>query len=542
VTILRFDKMKLILQVLLVSFLFQFNRLYADSIHIQYPALHHGAISTIILSPDETKLLTSSDDGTIKLWEVSTGSLLISINSICDKSETATLSFSPDGLKFIVCPMYSPSAVVETQSGKTLYALEQTRKDSPHPNYKSKFIWSPDGNKILSFINVKNKIASIARIFDSHLGNPIFDFFDSTRRINRIEFSPDGNLFLVAFSDNQFVIFHSLNHREVYKKNGEIFANFNKSGSQYITETGKIFDSHSGALLKVLSGNSSCYRYIEFLPGDTSVILLCKNGISIQDIRTGNMLKSFEGFNFDGDCHNESFPNDFLSVHEKFLFLAISADTIKQWDLKTGEFIQCFNDTSYCSDFQLSQSGKFIYTSYEKYSTYENHIKIWSTESGDLIHRFRLTNNGQNWLKTKSETISDIFLDKENLRLNILCKDKRVTQIDFAKGKIKRNKLIKSKRFSNDRFCSYRKNDSISIYLKIDHDQIILSNQIGTKIGYIVLRGKKDWLIYDSKENYDASRGMSKKIYFVANNKISHSMEFKRQYRKKNFWKDFAFM
>ncbi|NEQ11998.1 MAG: hypothetical protein F6K37_40910, partial [Moorea sp. SIO4E2] len=55
---------------------------------------HTGAIFSLAISPDNRILASGSHDGTIKLWDISTGTLVTTLNG--HTGPITTLAFSPD--------------------------------------------------------------------------------------------------------------------------------------------------------------------------------------------------------------------------------------------------------------------------------------------------------------------------------------------------------------------------------------------------------------------------------------------------------------
>lgn len=63
---------------------------------IRTVARHDDAVTDVALSPDETRLATSSRDGTVRVWEIETADLLYEVR-IADNHVPLTVAISPDG-------------------------------------------------------------------------------------------------------------------------------------------------------------------------------------------------------------------------------------------------------------------------------------------------------------------------------------------------------------------------------------------------------------------------------------------------------------
>src|SRR5215475_5101886 len=66
---------------------------------------HKGDVTAVALSPDGTRALSGSKDKTIRLWEVATGRLIRTIYAHLDArgggDEVSTVAFSPDGKRLL---------------------------------------------------------------------------------------------------------------------------------------------------------------------------------------------------------------------------------------------------------------------------------------------------------------------------------------------------------------------------------------------------------------------------------------------------------
>src|SRR5262249_37804177 len=56
---------------------------------------HSGAVDSVAFSPDGSRVLSGSGDGTIKLWDTATGQLLRTFQS--HSYSVSSIAFSPDG-------------------------------------------------------------------------------------------------------------------------------------------------------------------------------------------------------------------------------------------------------------------------------------------------------------------------------------------------------------------------------------------------------------------------------------------------------------
>ena len=83
----------------ILTICFACNFLIAQEPKLMLPIGHSLGVSTAIYSPDGKRIVTSSLDNSVKIWEVSSGLLLANLKGHTDTVTTAL--YSPDGKKIM---------------------------------------------------------------------------------------------------------------------------------------------------------------------------------------------------------------------------------------------------------------------------------------------------------------------------------------------------------------------------------------------------------------------------------------------------------
>ncbi len=79
---------------------------------------HSGGMTSVGFSSDGHLLLTSSEDGTTRLWEAETGRVIRRIESRREPGSSAGLF--PDGRRALICGGDQEARIVDLRSGETL--------------------------------------------------------------------------------------------------------------------------------------------------------------------------------------------------------------------------------------------------------------------------------------------------------------------------------------------------------------------------------------------------------------------------------------
>lgn len=104
---------------------------------------HTGPVRAAAFSPDGTLAVTTSDDGTARLYDTTAGAFLR--NFAGGYGTINDVAFSPDGTRFVIGAADGTVAIVETTSGALVQAGFVGHADSINA-----VAWSPTGDQILS--------------------------------------------------------------------------------------------------------------------------------------------------------------------------------------------------------------------------------------------------------------------------------------------------------------------------------------------------------------------------------------------------------
>ncbi|KIJ24910.1 hypothetical protein M422DRAFT_194154, partial [Sphaerobolus stellatus SS14] len=141
---------------------------------------HKDAVRSVAFSPDETKIISGSDDKTVQIWNASTGqSLKQPLEG--HQSSVYSVAFSNDGTKIVSGSSDSIVRVWDAFTGQSLGSLEG------HDGGVNSIAISPDGTKIASGSDDNTVI-----IWDISTGQNLGQPFHHRDGVTSVAFSPDG--------------------------------------------------------------------------------------------------------------------------------------------------------------------------------------------------------------------------------------------------------------------------------------------------------------------------------------------------------------
>ena len=325
-----------------------------------------GHLKSALFSPDGYRILITAKDGTVALWDTTTGRELRRPYVLRARpSNFAT--FSPDGHSVLIAGRDRLSAtlwdaatghflrrfeghIAEAQSAAispdgrrvlttsdgglaTLWDTTTGRERHRFQDGKGKITsaaFSPDGHRILTASDGR-----FATLWDPTTGRELHRFQSEKGKITSATFSPDGHRILTASDDGRFASLwdaatgHALTHFEGFKlkffsPDGRILLTGTLAGMQ-------LWDAVTGRELRPLEGSSGFLNSAAFSPDSHQILTADReSGATLWDAATGREVRRFEGQA--GEVESTAFaPNGRWA-------LTISQDQlVRLWDVHTGE-------------------------------------------------------------------------------------------------------------------------------------------------------------------------------------------------------------
>ena len=277
---------------------------------------HSGLLRSVAYSPDGQTLASSSDDHTIKLWNVGNGELLRTLEG--HTSEVDTVAFSPDGTTLASGSRDKTIKLWHARSGELLQTLEGHSSDV----YSVAF--APDGNTLASGARDKT-----IKLWDASSGDILQTLRGHTNTVFSVAFAPDSQTLASGSAD----------------------------------DTIQLWNVGSGELLQTLEGHSEPVKSVAFNPdGSTLASGSWDNTVKLWDVGSGELLQTLEE-------HNTKVYSVAFTPDGQTLASGSSDKTIKLWDAHSGELLRTIEGHSdhvysvaFAPDGQSLASGSFDHT------------------------------------------------------------------------------------------------------------------------------------------------------------------------------------
>ncbi|MEJ2209520.1 MAG: BTAD domain-containing putative transcriptional regulator [Anaerolineae bacterium] len=183
----------------------------ANALHRAIPALrehrtlagHGGQVWGLAYSPDGEWLATAGNDATVRLWDVRTGTQMLTLTGHSDVVHE--VAFSPDGRRIATASFDDTARVWDAATGAELFVLRG------HTGDVVDVAFSPDGERLAT---ASNDVT--VRIWDARSGEELFTLTGHLQAVRGIAFSPDGRYLAAATQGGLSLVWNLDTHRHVF--------------------------------------------------------------------------------------------------------------------------------------------------------------------------------------------------------------------------------------------------------------------------------------------------------------------------------------
>ncbi|TFG03704.1 MAG: DUF4062 domain-containing protein [Promethearchaeota archaeon] len=352
---------------------------------------HNDAVNACRFSPDGSRFISGSADKTLKLWDVNTGQIIWTFLGHTDS--VLRCNFSADGKKVISASKDMTVKMWDVETGK------EVRTFIGHTNKVNDCAFSPDGSKIISASE-----DGYLKLWNVNNGQE-FSEFKSCRADDSPRgcvFSPDGKFILYAPWWGTPILKDANTGETIRNFKGLYspfpvanFCLFSPDGSKVVSALKEImiWDTNTGEILKNLIGHGKNVRDCAFSPdGKKLVSVSFDNSWRVWDLTSESEINKFGDYS-----HEEDVPTVVASPDGKKFLSADYFGKLKLWDSKTLDLVREFKrDTGTHNQCNFSPDGKKIISSGKRF-------KVWDAETGNEITTFGEDSKGGGCAFTSNE-------------------------------------------------------------------------------------------------------------------------------------------
>ncbi|ETO29106.1 NB-ARC domain-containing protein, partial [Reticulomyxa filosa] len=331
---------------------------------------HLGDVNGIGVSPDCSKIVSCSNDKTIRIWDLSSGRQLQALEG--HKEGIHAAQFSPDGSKIVSGSSDQTIQIWNLSSNQPVQLLEG------HSDNVNEVQFSPDGSKVISCSTDRT-----IRIWDLLSGQHIQVLEGHSSSVTGVQLSPDSSKLVSCSWDKTIRVWDFLSGKQLQLLEGHTGtvtkASFSPDCSKVVScswdKTIRLWDVFSGKQIQVLEGHSEWINSVQFSSDSSKIVSGSDDStIRIWDVSSGNQLQLLEG-------HAGAVTGVKFFFNDSKIVSCSRDKTIRIWDASLNQKIQVVKGhSSKVNKVQFSpDSTKIVSCSDDKT------IRLWDVSSGRQI-------------------------------------------------------------------------------------------------------------------------------------------------------------
>jgi WD40 repeat protein len=325
---------------------------------------HSGIVKNAKYSPDGTYIITDSTDGTTKIWDIGTGDCLLTLSG--NSNRTGRIVCSPNG-KRLVTVSDKIGKVWDIETGDCLLSL------LGHSDIIYGIAYSPNGEHIVT----SSRDYSV-KIWDSTNGSCLKTLTGQIAATHNIIFSPNGKYLITNLYDKTTKIWDSETSTCLKTlKNKSVIGSvvYSPDSMQFVTSfnsnTAEVWNSVMSTCLFTLIGHIDSISCIAYSPDGKRIVTSSRDDdtVKVWDSDTGNCLMNLSARHVDAITY---------SPDGKWLVMNEGGKNVEVWDIDTGVCVlKLSGHSGIVSSVTYSLDGKQIVT-----SSGDKTIKLWDSETG----------------------------------------------------------------------------------------------------------------------------------------------------------------
>ncbi len=331
---------------------------------------HTDAVNTAEFSCDGQRIVTASDDGTARLWDVASAKELLQLRGHAGAVESAALSC--DGQSIVTAGADKTARVWDARTGQLKLTL------TGHADRIERARWSRDGQYIVTASD-----DGTARVWDAATGTEL-KRSAYTNHVNDAQFSPDGNKVIVAVGDNKAYVWtwHSETAPVALSgAQGALRAAAFSPDGHFVATVGadtllRIYRLDDGLPVpRVFSGHTDAVFGVQFSPDGQRLVTASRDQTArIWDVASGREIARLVG-------HANAVTDAAYSPDGRFIVTAGDDHIAILWDAGVGRAEDDLRGhTATVTSAQFSPDGKRVVT-----ASQDGTARVWNAETGATV-------------------------------------------------------------------------------------------------------------------------------------------------------------
>jgi WD40 repeat protein len=343
---------------------------------------HTQPVSSVCFSPDGSRIASrSSLETTVKVWEAKSGTEVASLRGHTDVLNS--VAYSPDGSRIATASKDKTVKLWDARSGTEVTTLRG------HTAPVASVHYSPDGTRVATVSGNPWDAPGEVKVWDARNGAEVAPLRGHTAPVASVCWSPDGtHIASTSRREGTVKVWDARSGTEVATLRGQtqpvLFLCYSPDGSRIAgasgNETVKVWDAKSGAEVASLRGHTGGVSSVCYSPDGTRIVIVsgahrAPGEVKVWDPRNGTEVAPLRG-------HTAPVASVCWSPDGSRIASASDDKTVKVWDPRNGtEVAPLRGDTAPVASVCWSPDGSHIASA----SRGEGIVKVWDVKSGTEV-------------------------------------------------------------------------------------------------------------------------------------------------------------
>ncbi len=333
---------------------------------------HGDLVWYVAFSPDGKTLASSSQDGTIKLWNIPTGECRQTLQG--NFGLAWWLAFSPNGRTLAGGCQDWTVRLWETDTGQCLKILQG------HTSNVCSVAFSPDGKTLASGSDDRT-----IKLWDTATGNCLQTWHGYSSAVWDVEVSRNGQQLASAHQDGTIKLWDtatgdclktlrghtSLVWSIAWSPDGQLLASTSED------KTVRLWDPHTGECLNIFEEHRAVIHAVTWHPdGQLLASASLEGTVKIWNSYTGECQQTLE--------HKLIVTAVAWNRGGQILASGVHGGVLKLWDSYTGQCLKSLQGhTNAVFSVAFNPNGPTLAS-----GSHDNTVKLWDIETGECLHTF----------------------------------------------------------------------------------------------------------------------------------------------------------
>jgi WD40 repeat protein len=328
---------------------------------------HSGTVTACVVTPDGRRVVSASEDRTLKVWDLEIGRVLATLEG--HTNLVTACAVTPDGRRVVSASEDQTLKVWDLETGRVLATVEG------HARGVTACAVTPDGRRVVSASEDQT-----LKVWDLETGRVLVTLEGHTGGVRACAVTPDSRRVVSASHDRTLKVWDLESGRAHVTLGGHTGAvracAVTPDGLRVVSashdKTLKVWDLETGCVLATLEGHANWVRACAVTPDGLRVISASHDKtLKVWDLESGRVLATLEG--------HAGWVRACVVTPDGQRVVSASGDhTLKVWDLESGRARTVLEGhTDWVKACVMMPDNRRVVS-----ASYDQTLKVWDLDSG----------------------------------------------------------------------------------------------------------------------------------------------------------------